>query len=163
MKYESEAAVMEALGIENWRNLSKENFLRFAAMMPEISSEVSLSLIKQFPVFKDFALETLNKLESIHSQTLDANVKSEEHIHAAFADVRRVLQDELNKEDLAPEEKANILKMIFETASRQAAQDEAGKKFLKEIFTTSVTVIGLTVMAALVFVGSKAAVENGNR
>lgn len=40
MKYDSEEAVKKALGIETWRNLSKDKIVRFAAMMPDMDTEV---------------------------------------------------------------------------------------------------------------------------
>ena len=47
MRYNSEVDVKEVLGIESWRNLSKDTFLRFLAAMPEIDREVALELIGQ--------------------------------------------------------------------------------------------------------------------
>ena len=38
----SEDEVKRALGIESWRNLSKEGVMRLVAMMPEMSTEVAL-------------------------------------------------------------------------------------------------------------------------
>lgn len=63
MKYENEAEVKKALGIESFRNLSKGNVMRFAAMMPDMDKDVALRIIETFPEFKDFALNAVQAIE----------------------------------------------------------------------------------------------------
>jgi len=57
----SEDEVKQELGIESWRNLSKDKVLRFAAMMPDMDTEVALKIVEHFPVFKDFALDVVKE------------------------------------------------------------------------------------------------------
>ena len=163
MKYQNESDVLKSLGIANWRELSRDRFLSFAAMMPEMPSDVALKVIEQFPTFKEFAVETLNGIEASYEKTLAVNGESETRVHEAFADVRRILEDELNRDTLTADEKSNILSLLIETAKHQSQKDTEGKRFLKEIFAISVSGIVLVVAAGLVFVGAKAAIENGER
>lgn len=39
MKYKNEMQIKKAMGIENWRNLSRDKVIRFAAMMPDMDKE----------------------------------------------------------------------------------------------------------------------------
>lgn len=158
----SENDALAQLGISNWRELSKDKFLTFAAMMPSLPSELALKVVEQFPSFKEIAVETLGKIEKVHLGSLDANSASDAKVHEAFSDVRRILEGELNKENLSGEEKANILSMLIATAERQAEKDTESKKFLREIFTASVSVVGIVVVAGLAFIGAKAAFETNN-
>lgn len=39
MKYKNEIQIKKAMGIESWRNLSRDKVIRFAAMMPDMDKE----------------------------------------------------------------------------------------------------------------------------
>lgn len=44
MSLDSEDEVKKALGIESWRNLSKDRIVKFAAMMPDMGREVTMKI-----------------------------------------------------------------------------------------------------------------------
>lgn len=155
----SEDDVKKALGIDSWRNLSKDKIMRFAAMMPDMDKEVALSIVAQLPTFTRFALDTLNFLERAKISTEDANELSQENAHAAYRDVRAVLKGELDRDDLSPEDRMRILDSVMETADKEAAKDSENKRFLTDLFTKSAVAAGAVVAAGLVFVGGKVMIE----
>src|SRR6478752_4576238 len=101
MGYNNEAEIKQALGIESWRNLSKDKMIRFAAMMPDMDKEVALRIVEQFPVFKEFALDVVANMERVQEATLSANTQSQEHVHRSLSEIREILKGELNKDDLS--------------------------------------------------------------
>lgn len=88
MKFENEGEILKELGMESWRNLSKEKMIRFAAMMPDMDKEVALKIIQQLPEFTKFALEALNAMEKEHANTLSSNKDSQENVHKAYQEVK---------------------------------------------------------------------------
>jgi hypothetical protein len=40
MKYKNEIQIKKAMGIESWRNLSRDKVIRFAAMMPDMDKRL---------------------------------------------------------------------------------------------------------------------------
>ncbi|BCK66450.1 hypothetical protein Srufu_004030 [Streptomyces libani subsp. rufus] len=62
--------------------------IRFAAMMPNMDTEVALKIVEQFPAFKDFAKDAVGAIERAHEYTLSATNQSQEHVHRACQDVR---------------------------------------------------------------------------
>lgn len=42
--------VKQALGIESFRNLSKDKIIEFVSLIPNMDKEVSISIINQFPI-----------------------------------------------------------------------------------------------------------------
>ena len=54
-KYYSEEAVKKALQIDSFRNLSKEKVMEFTSMIQYMEKEVAMEVIKQFPIYVDFA------------------------------------------------------------------------------------------------------------
>ncbi|WP_329212641.1 hypothetical protein OG257_30110 [Streptomyces sp. NBC_00683] len=160
MGYRNEAEVMQALGIESWRHLSKDKMIRFAAMMPDMDTEVALKIVEQFPVFKDFAMDTVNAMEKVHEATLSANKQSQEYVHQAFQDIREILKHELNKGDLSWEEKKYLIEKIQETGRLEFQKDSENKQFLDGLLKKLVVGAGAALALGVVFVGGKIMAES---
>ncbi|MER5259850.1 hypothetical protein [Streptomyces sp. NPDC002855] len=160
MKYKNEAQIMKALGIESWRNLSKDKMVRFAAMMPNMDTEVALKIVEQFPAFKDFAKDAVSAIERAHESTISANNQSQEHVHRACQEVRDILRDELNKNDLSWEEKKFLIEQIQGTARMQFQKDSESKQFLDGALKK--VLVGATAAVALgvAFVGGRVMAES---
>ena len=128
MKLTSEAEIMKALEIDTWRNLSRDKVLQFTSMLPEMDHDVALGIIEQFPEFRVFATDALDAVEQRADRIVEANQQGQERVHSAFADVRRILEAELNREDLTTEDRWRLLQMINETAERQLHADSENKR-----------------------------------
>lgn len=155
MGYNSEVEIKQALGIETWRNLSKDKMIRFAAMMPDMDTEVALKIIEQFPVFKDFAVDVVDSMEKAQEATLSANVQSQDYVHRAFQDIREILKGELNKDDLSWEKRKYIIEQIQETGRQEFHKDSENKQFLDGVLNKVLVGAGSALLAGLVFVGAK--------
>ncbi|CDR12707.1 hypothetical protein [Streptomyces iranensis] len=160
MKYKNEAQIMKALGIESWRNLSKDKMVRFAAMMPNMDTEVALKIVEQFPAFKNFAKDAVSAIERAHQSTFSANNQSQERVHRAWQEVRDILKGELGKDDLGREEKKFLIEQIQETARMQSQKDSENKQFLDGALKK--VLVGATAAVALgvAFVGGRVMAES---
>ncbi|MFJ8955161.1 hypothetical protein ACIRO1_34195 [Streptomyces sp. NPDC102381] len=160
MKYKNEDQIMKALGIKSWRNLSKDKMVRFAAMMPNMDTEVALKIVEQFPAFKEFAKDAVSAVERAHQSTLSANNQSQEYVHWAWQEVRDILKDELGKDDLSREEKKFLIEQIQETARMQSQKDSENKRFLDGALKK--VLVGATAAVALgvAFVGGRVMAES---
>ncbi|MFB8207944.1 hypothetical protein [Streptomyces sp. NPDC056010] len=159
MRYRNEAEIMQELGIESWRHLSKEKMVRFAAMMPDMDTEVALKIVEQFPAFKDFAMDAVDVMEKAHKSTLSANKQSQEFVHQAFREIREILRNELNKGDLSWEEKKFLIEKIQETGKLEFEKDSENKKFLDGLLKKVVLGAGAAIALGIVFVGGKVMAE----
>lgn len=162
MKYKNEVQVKEALGIDSFRNLSKDKVMRFAAMMPDMDKEVALAIVKQFPAFKEFALEAVGTLERAQSRALDGNDASQARVHDAWQDVRDILKEQLKDDDLSWEQKQYIFDLIMTIAREQGTSDTKNKEFLKDIMKNLALGVGAVVALGVVFVGGKIALEQSS-
>ncbi|MEW2070310.1 hypothetical protein [Streptomyces sp. NPDC007346] len=159
MGYKNEAEIKQALGIESWRNLSKDKMIRFAAMMPDMDTEVALKIIEQFPVFKEFAMDTVNAMEKAHESTLSANKQSQEHVHRAFQEIREILRGELDKGDLSWEEKKFLIEQIQETGRMEFQKDSENKQLLDGMLKKVLVGAGTALVLSVAFVGGKIMIE----
>lgn len=162
MTLESEDEVRKALGIDTWRNLSKGKVMKFAAMMPDMNKEVALKIVAQFPVFTKFALGTLSFLEKSNDSTHASNQASQEHVHEAHREAREILRNELDRDDLPPEDRRFILECLEKTVAKESEKDSENKRFLADQANKNVFVVGAALVAALVFVGGKVMLERGD-
>jgi hypothetical protein len=150
----SEDEVKQALGIDSWRNLSKDGVMRLVAMMPEMSKDVALKIAEQFPDFKMLATETLNAVSEQLKNVLKHNDKSQKRAQKAFQTAQEAYIHELDR-DLSSEERRDLYERILETAIKVDAKDDRNKQFI----LNALKVIGATIVAVLVaavaFVGGR--------
>ena len=161
MKYNDDEAVMNALGITSWRNLSRDKVLALAAMMPDIDKEVSLKLIEKVPEFMDLAGRFVDQLENRHHESLARNAESQQRVHDAWQEVRDVLAGELDRE-LTPEMRARVHELLIETAHRESEKDSENKKYLERMFKVAAFAGGVALASVVVFVGGKVYVQNSS-
>jgi hypothetical protein len=150
MRYTSEVDVKEVLGIESWRNLSKDTFLRFLAALPEMDKEVALQLIGQIPEITASAKAVLEDAAKAHDSLVDSNARSMEMVHQIDTAVLAILKDELDK-DLTPEERLRVLEQIRDVHMRKHSKDTENKEFLAAQFDKRLGV-ALVVAAGVVAV-----------
>ena len=82
-RYHSEEAVKKALKIESFRNLTKDKVMEFTSMIPYMEKEVALEIIKQFPVYVEFAESAIEKYTQLCKTILETNKEEyEQAVHA---------------------------------------------------------------------------------
>ena len=155
MPYKNEDEIKQALGIDSWKNLSKDKMVRFAAMMPDMDTEVALKIVEQFPVFKDFANDVVDSMKKEHESTLSANKTSQDHFYRVLQENTEILKTELSKSDLSWEERKFIIEKLQETATLAFKENSENKRFLDGIFKKALVSSCIALAAALVFVGGK--------
>ncbi|WP_346866655.1 MULTISPECIES: hypothetical protein [unclassified Clostridium] len=155
MEYKNEKQLLDALEIDSWKNLSRDKMLKFVAMMPNIDKEVMMKIIDQFPQFKEFAKDVLDTLEETYNNTIDANKESQNNVHNAFKDIRRILENQLNQENLSFEEKQYYINLIMQCGDREYEKDTENKIFLGDMTKKTLLGVGSVLLAAVVFVGGK--------
>jgi len=163
MKYTNEDQIKRKLGIESWRNLSKSNVIKFAAMMPDMDREVALKIIQQFPAFTKFALEIVDAIGKAHEKTLAANKQSTDHVYQALQDTREILRGELDKDGLSPEDREKIFDRLMELARMASQKNTEDKQFLADALNKMAIVGGAVAALALAFVGGKFVAESGDK
>ena len=158
----NEDEVKRRLGIETWRNLSKDKMLRFAAMMPDIDTEVALKIVEQFPAFTAFALDAVKVMEQAHAATLSVNDRSQDRVYQALQEIREILKGELDRNDLSWDERKFLIEQIQETGKLAFKKDSESKHFLDGLLKT-VGMVGIAALAlGVVFVGGKMMLEEGD-
>lgn len=159
MEYEDEDDVKQALGVKSWANVPVDKVLKFVAMLPTVSKEVALKVAEQLPEIRKVATRALAGLEKAHENTLKANAESQEHVHAAYQDIRDVLKGELKEEDLTFEQKKEIYDLLMETGKGDFAKDSENKRALDTWLKAAGVVAVAALAVCVVLVGGKNAAD----
>lgn len=154
-RYSSEVELKNALGIESWRNLSKDTFFRFLEKMPDTDPEVALRLIGQIPEITSLARATLDDVASAHDATLASNDRGQEMLHQFHMEHLAILKTELDR-DLTDEQRLHVWNQIREVNLNVLQSNTEHKRFLSDQFdkrlaatmAASAGVLALVVTAA---------------
>ena len=136
-KYYSEEAVKKALQIDSFRNLSKEKVMEFTSMIPYMEKEVAMEVIKQFPIYVDFAKEEYEKAVDAHQFVLESFSK------------------QLENENLTAEERANLSDKMIAEAEKITELYLQQQKFHERIIKTIGGVVTVTLGVTLTLLGLK--------
>ncbi|MDM4722797.1 hypothetical protein QTQ03_25530 [Micromonospora sp. WMMA1363] len=95
--------VKTALGIDNWRKLSKDHVLQLVAMMPDFDKDVRLAVLKQLPELQKIVGKAMTAARKVHEATLASNDKSQENDYQGRREARASIIAQLERDDLDPQ------------------------------------------------------------
>lgn len=155
-KYYSEEAVKKALQIDSFRNLSKEKVMEFTSMIPYMEKEVAMEVIKQFPVYVDFAKTVIEHYTQICETILATNKEEYEKAVDAHQFVLESFSKQLENENLTAEERTNLSDKMIAEAEKITELYLQQQKFHERIIKTIGGVVTVTLGETLTLLGLKA-------
>lgn len=134
MKYlYSENAVKKALGITDFRHLSKDKVMQFASMLPYMNEKVALACISQFPNYADMAKAMVEQLDKNCEAVLQSNNQSQYQVIKSYQIVLESLSNQIKDGNPSSEYKRYINEKMIEVADKIKEADDANKNFLEKI------------------------------
>ncbi|MEO3775034.1 hypothetical protein [Micromonospora sp. B9E7] len=162
MAISSEEDAKKALGIDTWRNLSKDKVIQLVAMMPEMEKEVQLKVIEQLPEITKFAVKAMTTVRRMHESTLSFNEKSQENVHRGYQEARAAIIAQLQRDDLSPEERRYLTDCLMQTADKESAKDSENKHYLDRWVNKAALSVGAAVILTAIAAGGKVALQNSD-
>jgi len=104
VKMMSEETVKKTLGIDSFRNLSKEKIVEFVSMIPNMDKDLAVSIINQFPSFCEATTTILEHLMIVCKSGLDTNNKNQQMISESCTMIINSLGELVLREDLSSED-----------------------------------------------------------
>lgn len=151
----NEQKVLNKLGIEDFRHLSKDKVVEFISMIPDMDPEVAKAAINQFPEFANTMKSIMVDYKSEIEKALKSNDDSLKACYNASESILKSLDKMLENDDLTYEEKMKIIEKMQEIQKMINDKDTENKKFIRDI----VSVAGLVVVA---IVGASATLLGGD-
>lgn len=153
-KLTTEQQVKAAIGISDWRNLSKEKIMNFVSILPEVDSEVAIKIIEQFPEFSKNSMMMIEYLKDVCNSVLEENKQSSNKSMDAYKQVLDELSILLKKENCTDADTRFITEKMIEVADKISAKDTENKEFWGKMLNTlggvvlGAVTIGATVLGA---------------
>jgi hypothetical protein len=156
----NEEQALKTLGIDSWRNLSKDKFLKYVTMVPDVSENVRLKVLDQLPGIMGFTKEFV---QTIISEQRDITQKNSETTNIIIHSLEAIQSsiDQLSKQpNITFEQRQYFCGIQVEIAQIYLELDEHNKKFLSDIWD-GVVKFGITVLGFVVLVlGGKFLISN---
>ena len=152
-KLVTENDVKKALAIEDFRSISKEKIMEFVSLIPNMDKDVALSIIGQFPTYKDFAVSTVTLLKDMCDSALEKNDLSQQETISAYRKILDDLGEILKKEDISAEERDSISDKMIMIADKIALKDTENKNFIAGLIKYGVPVIGAALVIGASILG----------
>lgn len=153
--YDNEQLVMRKLGISSWKDLSKDKFMAFISIMPEMSDEVRKKIIEQLPQFVQLCSEGLGVAKDAFHKIIDKDEKITEVLIAKIDRIYESISQELGKSELSFEQRKFIIEQLMILANIYNEMDERNKKFFDTIYGKLLTGLGIIVGLVVAFAGGE--------
>lgn len=149
----NEQKVLDKLGIEDFRHLSKDKVVEFISLIPEMDPEVAKAAIDQFPEFTKTVKSIMIDYKEEIEVALKSNDDSTKACHDAATSILKSL-DKMLEGDITHEEKMEIIDKMIEIQKMLNDKDSENKKFLRDIVTIAgVVVVAVTGIASALLGG----------
>lgn len=158
----SEQQALEKLGVNSFREISKNNILDFMSTLPDMDREVAIKALEQFPEFSKCTISALSDYKEMLLSALENEKTGHESACEAYMITINSLKKLLETDNLSFNQKMKIAEKMNELGDKisketdghrewlLSALDVAGKTCLGFICVTG-TLLGLKI------IGTKAA------
>ena len=143
----TEQQVLKKLKIEDFRHLTKDKVIAMASMLDKMDPEVAKKALEQFPNFSNTMKEVLTEYKENLDTLLKENGESVKSYYDSCDAILSSLQKELEREDLAFDEKKYIIDKMLEVNQMKGMKDSENKKFLATLAMCGVAAV--TVVAGV--------------
>ncbi len=153
----TEEAVKKALGIDSFRNISKEKLVEFVSLIPSMDKDVAFQVIGQFPTYAEMAGTMIGELNHLCDSALKEAGASQKDSIKAYQTILEQLGELLKNPELTPEDQEKITDKMILVADRIAAKDTEFKQFIGGVVKVGAPIIGgvLLLGAAILGVNTK--------
>ena len=128
-KYNNEEQIKKELQIKTWREMSKDKFIQYLKLAPNIDKEVHLKILEQVPNFVSLTTEITKGVLSVaesNKETTSAMLDILKDVITTFTELSR-------QENISSEERRFIVESTIRIAEIINQMDERNKGFLKEV------------------------------
>lgn len=149
----NEQKVLDKLGIDDFRHLSKEKVIEFVSLVPNMEPEVAKAAIEQFPEFslvmKSIMIDYKQEIESALNQNDDTVKKYYNACDKILDSLDKLLDDT----DLDLNEKMQIIDKMQEVQKMMDEKDSENKKFIRDVLAIAGVVIVTVAGTAISLLG----------
>jgi len=155
-KITSEVQLKEKLGINNWRELSKEKLLQYMKLAPNIDKELHIKILEQVPNFIQLTNDITTNVINIAEKKKEVSV--------TVLNVLRTIAESLNelikKDNITPEERMYAIDKVIELSRIIDDIDKRNGDFFDTVVKIAAGIGGFGLAVLAVVLGIKFSNKN---
>jgi len=152
----SEAKVLKALDIPDFRHLTKDKVVSFVSMLPQMDPEVARLALEQFPAFAETTREIVLCMKENLATLIGSNTENMAEFNARCQEALSSFEAQLSREDLSEEERKQVIDGIVGILTAMSQKDSENKEFLKDLFKGVLFLACFALLCASAPLGLKA-------
>ena len=125
--------VKNALGIDSFRNLSKDKVMEFVSLIPSMDKDLAMQIVEQFPSYAEYSQNIVSGLKQLCEKALEKNEVSSQKSIEAYQTVLNSLSELLQQEYISVDERKYITEKMIEVADKVAVKDSENKEFIEKV------------------------------
>ena len=125
--------VKNALGIDSFRNLSKDKVMEFVSLIPSMDKDLAMQIVEQFPSYAEYSQNIVSGLNQLCEKALEKNEVSSQKSIEAYQTVLNSLSELLQQEYISVDERKYITEKMIEVADKVAVKDSENKEFIEKV------------------------------
>lgn len=150
----TETQVLNWLGIQDFRHMTKDKVVAFASMLHDMDPEVAKRAIEQFPNFCEMALQLLTQYRGTIQSLSESNKEISEYCLGVLNGIAESLGACIARDDITTEERVMYADNMMEIVRTVAEIDRSSKESSEKS--------QLLVSAAIFILGALASAILGN-
>lgn len=154
-----EQKALRKLGIENFRQLTKDKVIFMASMLDKMDPEVAKKALEQFPEFSNTVKEILTGYKDTLDKNLELNGESVKSFYDSCTSTIEALQKQLDSDNLSFEERKYIIEEMLVVSKMMGEKDSENKKFIVTMAVIGLTAVGITATVLASTLGGNTKVE----
>ena len=129
----NEEEVKQILGINDFRNISKQKLVAFVSSIPDMDKECAIKCIEQFPHFKEYSEYVVGRLYEMYNAAVSENTQMKQTAIAAYMLVLNDLSSLVNQDAIPAEDKGRIAEKMVDVANGIAEVEQRNEHFLRDV------------------------------
>lgn len=158
-RYISEADLLKCLDIPSFRHMTKDKLASFVAQFPYVDPDVARKALEQFPDLASAMVEIVGHYRDVISECLVGSDKDTRLCLEECSAILNLIQGELGKNDLEPEERARLIDQAIQVATMMREIDRDGKRFRTDIIRTASAVACIVACVLISALGVNAKIS----
>lgn len=127
--------------------------MEFVNLVPNMDKDVSLSIINQFPAYKEFATAAITVLKDLCNTALEKNDASQKEVLLTYRKILDDLGEVLKKENITEKEREFVVEKMIMVADKMALKDTENKNFIAGIVKYGTPIIAVAILIGATILG----------
>ena len=146
--------VKYATNVDNFHHINREQIISFVTAIPNMSKEVAMKCIEQFPNFKEFANISLGQFNSLCEKAIE-NDPGQMEIIECYKKTIQNFSDIIKRDDISETERHYYTELIIDSLNKVTSILDKNMEHKKRIVRMNGGLIAFGIMVGGAILGIK--------